>query len=330
MKRAYSFGIIAMYMALFAVVAPATNVADGPTLRPPDPAFQIGLQTWMSRGESSWQISFRENHPSLGLVSGRSRLEWEDLDSFIYRLHAEYRVNPWFRLSAAYGFGDVTGGENIDTDWYDLDGEGEFMLAQSVAVTRGDLTVVDINTYFRLNELVDFRMIAGDWDVVAGFLYYEEDLNDRNGVMTVLFEERVHQPLAGLDSTYRFAWSAFRLGLRGRIPLAERVRVQAELMGLFGIRFEGDAFWNLRGDFRSEPPNFVQEASAGTGAELKTSLAYDFTPSMYGEIGFWWFHMRAKDGTDTTFFADGSTGVARLEWVETTRYGVFLGLGGRF
>jgi hypothetical protein len=308
----------------------ALCAADMPTDPSPEPAFQIGLQTWFSTGESSWEISFRDFHPVLGLFDGRSRLEWEDLDSLIYRLHAEYRFTPWFRLSAAYGFGDVSDGKNTDTDWIALDGSREFMLLKSVSDTRGDITLLDINAYFRLNELLNLRGLPGTWDVVGGFMYYEEDLNDRNGVLVVQLEERVHIPFDGLDSTFRFEWRAFRLGLRGLVPLGERWGASAEVNGLFAVQYEGEAFWNLREDFRDTAPNFVQKASAGTGAEIKTALLYDFTPSFYGEIGVWWFRMRAKNGTDTTFFADGQTGRSSLDWVKTERYGVFAGLGGRF
>lgn len=294
-----------------------------------DPAFQIGVETWISTGESSWEISFREFDPVLGSVPGRSRLEWEDLDSIIYRLHAEYRFTPWFRASVSYGFGDVDDGKNTDTDWYDLE-DGTILFAKSVADTQGDITLFDLNTYFRLNEMVNLGRIPGEWDIVAGYQYYEEDLRDRNGTLVAFLDEPVDFPFAGLDSTYRFEWSAFRLGLRGRLPLAERIYARGALIGLFGVNFDGEAFWNLREDFRSTSPNFVQEASGGTGAEIKAALGYDFTPSFYGEIGFWWFHMKAKNGTDYTFFADGETGVASLDWVETTRYGLFAGLGGRF
>lgn len=294
-----------------------------------DFSFEIGLATWISTGESSWDISFRGFEPGLGAFRGRSRLEWEDLDSLLHRLHAEFRFSPVFSLSAAYGFGDIDDAEGTDTDWFDSD-TGSIVLAQSVADTRGDITLIDIDGHIHLNELVDLGGLPGVWDVVVGYRYYEEDLNDRNGAMTVLLGDPVDIPFGGLDSTYRFEWSAIRLGLRGEVPVMDRVRAKGEVAGLVGIRYEGEGFWNLREDFINESPNFRHKATAGTGAELKASLAYDFTPSFYGELGFWWFRMEAEDGTDQTFFADGETGVANLDEVKTTRYGVFLGLGGRF
>ncbi len=299
---------------------------DGPAA---EPAFRIGLETWLSSGDSSWEISFRELFPEIGVLDGRSLLEWEDLDSLIYRLHAEYRFTEWFRLSAAYGFGRIDDGVNTDTDWFAQE-RSEIMFAKSVAETSGDVTLLDLNAAFRLNELLDFFTIPGDWDAVVGFRYYEEDLRDRNGRMTVFLNEPAAIPLDGLDSTYKFEWSAVRLGLRGQIPVTDRIRAHGEAMALLGIRFEGEGFWNLREDFRDESPNFEQEASSGTGAELKASLVYDFTPRFHGEIGYWWFRMRAKNGSDTIFFADGSLGVSQLDEVKTERHGFFIGLGGRF
>ncbi len=327
MRRNRIFYCLAAWLAFSSFSAAGESVV----IESPDSdfRFQLGLESWFSTGESSWQISFLEPLPRGGVIRGRSRLEWEDLDSILYILRGEFRFTPWFSLSAAYGFGDMNDGRNTDTDWYDFPG-GTFLLAQSVADSDGDVTLFNIDAYVRLSELYNLGQVPGHWDLVFGYRYYEEDLRDRNGLLTMLEDQPVRIPFEGLNSTYRFEWSAFRLGLRGEIPLRERVRMHAEVIGLLGVEFDGEAFWNLREDFRNEPPNFVQSATAGTGAEVRLAAAYDFTPNFYGELGFWWFRMRARNGTDRTFFADGEEGRARLDWVETKRYGVGLGLGGRF
>lgn len=302
------------------------------TLNPPsrEPRLRIGLESRFTTGKDSWKISFLETHPAFGDIQGRSKLEWDDLDSTVYVLHAEWGVNAWLRFAGSYGFGDIDDGKNTDTDWLGLDGGPEFLLFQSVADTSGDLTQFHLDALFRLNKIMSMNDEIGVWDVVVGYQYVEDDLRDRNGVATVDFTEPVNEPFDGLDSSYRFEWSALRFGLRGEYAITERWRARLSTIVLFGVDYKGEGHWNLRDDFRSEGPNFRHKSNDGYGSEVRMSLQFNVTPHVYIEGGYGWFRLRSKSGSDTTFFSDGTEGTSQLDWARSVRHGFFAGMGAMF
>lgn len=300
-----------------------------PPLPVPDPRFRIGMELGWTTGKSSWEISFLDFAPGLGFLDGRSRLEWDDLDSIMYRLHGEYKVADLLRLSASVGLGSIRNGNNTDTDWFVNLLDRDYVFSESVADTDGDVTMFDVNAYVRLNELVNFSRLGGVWDLFIGYQYHEEDLRDQNGVQTIDFEDRVRIPFPGLDSTYTFEWQAVRLGVRTEVPLAQRFRMRGSLAGLW-TRFEGEGFWNLRDDFRDESPNFVQSASNGLGIEFRWYGTFDITENFFAEFGWWGLYMEARNGSDEIYFVDGDIGRTDLDYVKTQRHGFFIGVGGQF
>ncbi len=295
----------------------------------PDPRFRLMLDLGWTTGRSSWEISFQEFEPGFGIVDVHSRLGWKRLESIIYRLHGEYKVNDWLRLSASVGLGSLDNGQNSDTDWYANFMGRDFIFSKSEADTDGDVTLFNLNAHVRLNEFFELSRLPGQWDVFGGYQYHEEDLRDRNGVQTIIDEEQVNMPFSGLNSTYLFEWQAARLGVRGEIPLADRLRLRGSLAGLWA-RFEGEGFWNLRDDFRNESPNFVQSASNGLGVELSLFGVFDITETFFAEIGWWQLYLKAQNGTDKLYFADGFEARTDLEFARTQRQGVFIGFGGQF
>ena len=138
------------------------------------------------------------------------------------------------------------------------------------------------------------------------------------------------EPFYGLNSKYAFDWSALRAGIAGMIPIGRRLEVRASYAYIFNAEYRGEAFWNLRTDFRSTPPNFVHDADGGTGSELKISLAYHPTRLVFVEGGFWSIKLEAKNGIDTVYLADGSALSSKLDKVTSKREGAFAGIGVKF
>jgi hypothetical protein len=318
---------------LMGVVAATSLRAETELLPMSPPAreskYQIGVETWLTRGENNWQVSFVEFEPGLGAIPGRSRLDWEKLDAIVYRLRGEYTLQPSLRVGASLGLGSLREGENSDRDWFTIGGE-EFLFFQSEADTRGDIRALDVNLYARLNELMPRRKWIGEWDLVFGFLYHEEDLNDRNGYDVFLFGETIREPLEGLDTTFNFEWRALRVGLRGDVPVRDRVWVRGSAVALLGVDYSGEGYWNLREDFRDASPNFVQEADAGYGADIQLSMKVQCTERVFVEVGYSLLTLRVDDGVDTIYFADGAEVDTKLDWARTTRHGLTLAVHGAF
>ena len=137
-------------------------------------------------------------------------------------------------------------------------------------------------------------------------------------------------PFGGLDSTYDFRWKVFRAGVRGEYPLGSRAVLRGSVGYLFGITYRGEAFWNLRTDYRRTAPNFVHEASSGSGSDVRVSLAYLPRPFLGLEVGYRRIRLKAGDGIDTVYLADGSTLASDLNSVQSTRSGFFLEVTGRY
>ncbi len=293
--------------------------------------LDIGVEGRLTTGKSAWEISFVDMLPGVGVHEGRSKLVWDELDSFMTVLNAEFRIKPWLGISGSAGLGGIRGGHGRDTDYIrDPDSGADFILLESVSDTRGDATLLDLNLNFNLNEILSLDESSITWDVVIGYQYYEEELNDRAGVETVFLGEEIYEPFPGLDSTFDFKWQAARTGIRGAYPVNDRLSITGTAILLWAVRYRGEGFWNLRSDFISESPNFIQKGDGGTGAELKTSIVYDVTQNLFLEIGYWWISLRVRNGTDRIFFADGTEGKTHLDWARSYRHGAFAGLSGRF
>ncbi len=296
----------------------------------PEPRFELSVEGWLSSGRSDWEISFNEMIPETGLLKGTSHLDWKDLDAPVYTLRGQWRATPWLRMAAEFGFGSIDDGKNSDTDWLALPGyEQPLVFAKSVAETTGETSFWAINSYIRINEWTG-ATLPGRWDVVLGYRFHAEDVRDRNGVLITFFDEPAYSVYEGLDSTYRFEWQALRAGLRGAGTVANRLSIRGEAVALLAVQFDGEGYWNLRDDFRDSDPNFVHEASSGSGYEVSCSLSYAFSPLWHAELGYRWLHLDARDGTDVTYFADGTDGEAKLDRVSTDRHGFTLSLMARF
>jgi opacity protein-like surface antigen len=94
------------------------------------------------------------------------------------------------------------------------------------------------------------------------------------------------------------------------------------------VWYRGEAYWNLRTTdpvqpFRTESPNFIQKSTSGYGYQASLGLTYAIMEKIELTAGYRYLYLYAKDGTDTTYFADGSVGTSNLDWTTVTRQGVY-------
>ncbi|OGW62037.1 MAG: hypothetical protein A2V83_01390 [Nitrospirae bacterium RBG_16_64_22] len=353
-----AFLILAGWLA-----SPLSATAQPPEEPTPDPWIEeraaVSLQGWQSKGTGDWSISFSGTDDFGGgpvPLTGKSRLTFDNLKSTIPVVAARVRATPWLRFSGSYGSGDVSGGTTTDGDWLTIPAYGlkDYYFSESKSDASGTVTAYDINVLFRIYPWLgrESRRLEPDErrrmrppesavggpprekgvtiDLLAGFQSYQDDLTMTNGVQTVENERAVREPFYGLNSKYAFDWSALRAGIAGMIPIGRRLEVRASYAYIFNAEYRGEAFWNLRTDFRSTPPNFVHDADGGTGSELKISLAYHPTRLVFVEGGFWSIKLEAKNGIDTVYLADGSALSSKLDKVTSKREGAFAGIGVKF
>ncbi len=292
--------------------------------------FQINWRSWYSRGDHGWQVNTFDFDPTFGFADERTRVTWEDEDIWVHQIQGSYVILPWLRFHGAYGFGDIRDGDQTETNWISDAEVRDFMLARSVAATRGDVTLYQLGAALRLDELMRWPDWVGEWEWGLGYRYHEETLNAREGVLVVDLEEFVEIPFDGLDSEYSFQWQAFHAGLQGRVGIWPRVVVVLRVDGLFAMDYRGSGVDSLRLDARERAPNLQHSARNGVGLEGYVGVELQLTSALYVEAGYHHFRIRARNGSSRIRLADGETERADLDWVESRRTGFYLGIGGRF
>lgn len=272
------------------------------------PSLEIGAGVWITTGHDEWDIKFGGF-----FFDGRSKLEWDDVDANLLILNAEAAVTPLIRIGGSIGSGSIDDGSSTDGDWL-----GDFQFSESTAETDGDVHYADIQVYYRF---VEERNVVVD--AFVGYIYYEDELNDKNGVQTLVDEQPTSEPLDGLDSSYSFQWQMAKLGVRADVDAAQSLSIRGSLAYLLLLDYSGEGFWNLRDDFKQEYPNFKHSSDTGSGVEGLLSARWKPHASVVIEGGYRVIYMQAEDGEDKTYFADGTVESTTLSNVESLRHGAF-------
>ncbi len=294
---------------------------------------KIGVSQWFTAGEGEWEISFDWFDPDLLFGSGRSVLEWEDIDSNVTVIDGEVTIFSWLKLTGRYGFGDIDDGKNTDADFVSAPWifVRDSKFSESGADNDGENTMYDLDVRVVLSALQMLEGYKGEIEMFLGYQYYTDELENKNGVQTWIEDGPANEPFPDhFASRYDFEWWGIRWGVSIDYPLIENLLVGAELGLLPYVNFEGEGFWNLRQDLRQDGPSFVHEADTGSGVDAEISLTYLPVENLGVEIGYRYMSWEAEDGKDTTHFADGSSGDASLDTVKSTRHGAFISVFGSF
>ena len=285
--------------------------------------FRFGGGLMYSFGENFWQEKTGFVPTVSGPVRVVSDLEYNELTSLQLLLAAEVNFNQRFGVSGRFHIGSFSDGEGADTDYIEGAGLDGFRISKSEDDLDGDTYGGQIRAHLLLPENE-----VGKFDLFIGYLHQTDNTTSKNGVQTIIDEERVSQPFSGLASTYDFEWHGLEVGARGVVPVNDR---GLSIGGSFAVSpflsYEGEGFWNLRDDFKRTPPNFIHEAD-GVGISADLSLNYA-RENYHFSLGYFYQNLQANDGTSETFFADGDTGFSDLE-AESTWQGVLLGAGVAF
>lgn len=293
--------------------------------------FRASLGGWYSFGKADWKISGLMDPAGSGPEMFESVLDFKNLDAPLLLLSVEWDVCKLFSVNFQYGWNDVRDGNLVDRDFV-LDpefGPQRTLFSESRARAAGTAELMDGNLDFHALESRD-----GDLglDLVLGYLRYEDRLHISNGLQTVSDVSIAGMPIggrtedppleiAGLNSFYNFRWQAPKVGFKARYGILKKLSA----LGNFGffpwIDYRGAAFWNLRPEFKSTPPNFTHKARGGKGFDIQVSLLYRALENFSLELGYRFFEMRSGRGKDITLIEDGSRDVSDLKEVRMARRG---------
>lgn len=279
--------------------------------------LEAGL--WLSTGDAEWTERGRSGD-GIFIDQYRSLLEYENNDAPMLLLEASYRLTDRFSIGARYGTGSIDDADGADNDWVSGPAlDREFYISRSENDLDGDTSLWDIEIKYALPIAQDGFSL----DVYGSFGNYKDEFVSSNGRQVIVDESPVFGEIPGLNSTYDFDWNAITVGLEGRWKpeAASKWGIDGKIGLMPWVDYEGEAFWNLRTDFKRTPPNFVHEADGGIGFEAQIAASFK-VQRVEGRLGYWYRQYEADDGLSETFFADGSSAFANLE-AEANRHGLF-------
>lgn len=311
----------------------------------PSDRLKFSAKPWFTSGTSMFQIYF----PLLtgvpkSEVAGGSTLKFNDSSHLMTLLSAEVRALNWLSFDFEYGYGGFSGGTSDDHDWihaprynitllpsgyfYPMPNHADFSLSRSAL--SGSASFKAFNAFVKI--YADDGDVPSRLDASLGYAWYDERFRMRDGVQ--LFSDGVLQtqplgPFSGLDSRFNFHWEGAMIGLREEIVLPARFSAVGRLGYAPSMEYTGEGYWNLRPDLRQGAPNFVHRAG-GHAVNFELGLGYSPWPSVTAECGYMWHQFTSGRGTDTTYFADGSSGEVELERAGSERKGVYLGVSLRY
>ncbi len=285
--------------------------------------FDLYGGLWHTWGEGSWELSFG--------VGGKSKLEFKDIGSTMFLMGA--RIKPYFyfiNIDFRYGFGSISSGTGIDSDWIDdeLFSKSNSEIDGDTKYWSLDLSVL-ILPYRRkigkpgMGEKKPPHLVT--LEAFSGWFHYEDNLKITSGVQVI----PPTGSFSGLKSTYDFKWEGLRVGLKYEWDFIKKPSSLLYGMGikiipafLLLVDYEGEGTWNLRDEF-AQNPSFEQEAD-GNGFEGQIGFFYSPFKHFKMELAYYALQLEAKDGTDRTFFSDGTTGDSHLTEVSSERHGILF------
>jgi hypothetical protein len=286
----------------------------------------VGLQAWLSRADAQWQISFTAVTPS-GQALGRveSQLIYNKIDSPMAIITGGMGIGPDFSFDGLIGMGSIGNGTSTDIDRIISNSGSGTEFSKSTSDVHDDVALWEINLYYNNHRYGNKGL--GPWGAVFGYTHYQDKLTMTNGIQII----PPFGPFSQLNSTYDFYWDAVKFGVLPQFDVTDRLSITGMLAFYPFVRYRGDAYWNLRtaafndpNPFRAESPNFVHKSTSGYGGEASLGLTYGITKQLELTAGYRYLYLYAKDGTDTTYFADGSVSTANLDWATITRQGATI------
>jgi len=231
-------------------------------------------------------------------VNVLSELTWRNIEIYQVKLRNRTCFHNGFLLQGSLGYGWIFAGDNQDSDYLGINRTIEY--SRSNAHT-GDDNVLDaslgVGYQFRL-KLDNLRITP-----LIGYSYHQQNFTMTDGDQTIASQYTTPAgPIAGLDSTYKAAWSGPWIGLDMKYKFNERHGVYLEIE-YHWADYYAEANWNLRTDL-AHPKSFEHEAD-GNGFIISTGLNVFLNPQWTLSLNFDYQKWSTGAGIDRVFLSNG-------------------------
>lgn len=284
----------------------------------------VSLSGGLRQSDMRWNIAGDTQGANPNILS---ELEWDGVQTVEGEAKVRH-IEPASRgifKGALQLEGSVRGGFGLSGDVVDSDYAGDnrtLMFSRATADASSGYTIgAQAAVGYRFNVAQSVSKTGYTFITLAPLVGYGWD-HERFKMEGV----QVNPPPVGtpakLDSDYNAHWYGPFIGLEAEW---EHNRHMLSLRGeLHDLTYYADADWNLRTDFAHDP-SFEHE---GDGTGKKISLQYSYAPEGNYEFVIDVSHAEREmtNGTDTTYFANGTQGRTRVNEVEHTSQTLRLGM----
>ncbi|MEJ2167177.1 MAG: hypothetical protein P8X90_16740 [Desulfobacterales bacterium] len=267
-----------------------------------------------------------------------SELTWNDLQSFQVKFQGGLVIPNIIALRGYADYAWILDGENQDSDYLGDNRTYEFSRSNNNA-DDGNMwdASMGIGYPFRWGGSVISTITP-----LVGYSHHEQNLKMTDGHQTISVPVVTPTltvtpppvgPFSGLDNSYNTEWEGPWLGIDLTFRAAEIKSFAHRLATYFSYEYHwadyhAEANWNLREVFQ-HPKSFEHDAD-GTGWIVGTGFNFILQRHISLNFNFEYQNWSTDDGTDKTFYADGTTSKTRLNEVNWSSYALGLGLEVRF
>ena len=276
---------LALTTALFCAI-PISQAAES--------LFDIGIGARSERFH--WSISGDFDGTSPNILS---ELIWNNVNIVELSLNSDIRTNSGVRVQTHLAVGSIEDAHVRDSDYLGDGRTSEF--SRSIADSEGDGTLD-----FSLSVGYELSVTDTDSTTVtpfAGINYREADFDITKGFQAIdVFGGTAGSAIPGLNSSYDTEWHSTFLG----VQLDHRGH-NWHVFGRFEYHdfdYEAVADWNLRTDF-AHPVSFIHD-SDGAGPVYAIGARRMINNNWNWFVNYTWWNWDADNGSDTTFFSDGT------------------------
>ncbi|MFT5115307.1 MAG: hypothetical protein ACI8P9_004651 [Parasphingorhabdus sp.] len=276
--------------------------------------FDVGVGARSERFH--WSISGNFDGTSPNILS---ELIWDEVNIVEIFFNTDTRTNNGIRVQTHLAYGSIEDGRVRDSDYLASERNAEF--SRSLSASEGDSTLdVSISVGYelpvtdaqatKLTPFVGISMRESDFEITQGF----QALDVFGGTGGASF--------GGLNSTYDTEWESAFLGLQ-----LDHMHGRWHVFGRYeyhDFTYKAKANWNLRSDF-AHPVSFIHD-SDGSGPLYAVGARRSITADWDLFMNYSWWNWDADNGSDTTFFSDGTSSRTRLKTAVSDGNTFFLGV----
>jgi len=273
-------------------------------------SLNVGARTdnmdWSTTGDP------RNLNPSL-----RTSVSWEDLQGLAMNVEAKAIWAEKIVLRGTWGTGRLDEGDSQETTYFVGGAPVASMMAEP---DNSDVTDASAAIGYQFSSRDKRTRVAP----MVGYQHNKQSLRNRNGYQTdptgIIGGTG---PILGLDDKYDTTW-------RGGFVGVEVSHAATDKFTLYGsayyhsVNYELDGLMDPRAG-EAHPRSVLQEANA-TGTSFTVGGTYAVAGDLRVNAGWSGSSFSTDGGQETTFFADGQEGVAKLDEAKWDSNTLFVGV----